>query len=384
MKPPERRPLLLSPPTITEADAEAVHEGLRGGWAAPAGPLLAEFEQSVASAIGVAHAVALTSGTAALELGLRALNVTAGDWVIVPALSFAAPAFAAAHIGARLAFVDVDRDTWTMDSSALVMTIREIHAMGGRVGAIIPVDLYGNPADYEKLLPLAQEFRIPLLEDAAEALGARHSLGMAGSFGAAAVISFNGNKIVTTAGGGMLLSEDPQLIDRVRYWSQQSRTPAPWYEHEEIGYNLRLSSVLASLGSSQVARLDDLVERRRSIRDWYRKYLGTEASLSILDDPTYASGNAWLTVVRFDSRTHPDAATCVRECLSEQLVESRPVFKPLHLQPVFESSMCLAARNSEAIFQESLCLPSGAELRESDVEWISDMVLSALRDTRRT
>ena len=382
VEPQERRPILLSPPSIVPDDLEAVQQGMQSGWAAPAGPLVAKFEADVSRIVGVPHAVALSSGTAALQLGLKGVGVRAGDWVILPTLSFAAPAFAAAYESAQVAFVDVTPDTWTMDPNLVEDAVARIQQLGGRVGAILPVDAYGNPADYDQLLEIAHSRSIPLFEDAAEALGSVHDHGPAGTFGAAAAISFNGNKIVTTGGGGMLVSHDSDLIDRVRYWSQQSRSTAPWYEHEEIGYNLRLSSILASFGISQVSRLTAFVQSRRTIRNWYEKHLSGDGAITFLQDPPWGKGNAWLTVARFDSDVYPDAVTRVREKLDGHRVESRPVFKPLHLQPVFHSSLTVQRGISEGIFRESLCLPSGSDLSEADVEWISTIVKSALRECR--
>lgn len=380
MEPGDHDRILLSPPLVTDDDVAEVCRGLQSGWAAPAGPILTEFESAIASIVGVSHAVALSSGSTALQLGLNALGVRPGDRVLVPTLTFAAPAFAAVHVGARPVFVDVCSTYGLMDPELLEIAIREIVAQGERVGAIIPVDTFGNPADYSSLLAIADTYGIPVLEDAAEALGAQHELGAAGSIGNAAVISFNGNKIITTAGGGMLVSDDSELIAKVRYWSQQSRSSAPWYEHEEIGYNFRMSSTLASLGLSQSRRLQAIVRHRQQVRSWYRHYLNPDQSIRFLEDPTWGVGNSWLTVVRFDAETQPHTSRRVREFLDHRGIETRPAFKPMHLQPVFLNEPAFVNGNAECFFNEALCMPSGEALQESDVERISELVLACLAD----
>jgi dTDP-4-amino-4,6-dideoxygalactose transaminase len=241
------------------------------------------------------------------------------------------------------------------------------------------VDLYGTPADYSALLPVLEEHGVPVLEDAAEGLGASHQGTMLGTFGRMGVLSFNGNKLITTSSGGMLVTDDDDAAERARFWSTQSREPLPWYEHEEIGYNYRLSNLLAALGRSQLRRVDDEVERRRSIREWYRTRLEALTGVKVQRDPPWGRSNAWLTVVRFDPREHPDAVTRVRERLAAQEIEARPVWKPMHQQPVFRSTMMFLNGTADSLFSDGLCLPSGTAMDEEDVDRVSRLVVECLR-----
>src|SRR6266536_1731570 len=260
----------LSAPDVGEFEAKYVAEAARSGWAAPAGPDLAAFEAEVAARVGVAHGVALSSGTAALHLGLLALGIGAGDVVLTATMTFVATTNAIVYTGAEPFFVDSERETGNIDVALLASAASDLRAAGRRIGALVPVDLLGKCADMAALTALADELAVPLLVDAAESMGATFAGQQAGSFGDASVLSFNGNKIMTTAGGGMLLTDDRDLADRVRYLATQARRPAVHYEHTEVGYNYRLSNVLAALGRAQLARLDTMLERRRAIRAVYR------------------------------------------------------------------------------------------------------------------
>ncbi len=359
-------------------DVASVSQALLSGWLAPTGPDLAAFETEVAAHLGVAHAVGLSSGTAALHLGLKYLGVGPGDSVIVPTATFAAPAFAVDYLGAQPVFVDIDSASWNMDAEQVGLAITEVRARGGRVAAIVPVDLYGATANYPVLDALAQAEGIPLFEDAAEALGADCADRPAGSFGVGAALSFNGNKIITTAGGGMVVTDDAQLADKVRFWATQSRADAPWYEHHEVGFNVRMSNILAALGRAQLPRLDSVVVKRRMIREWYRERLCVTTGVRVQGDPPWGRSNGWLTVAAFSSITHPHASTTIRLALEQGNIESRPTFKPMHQQPLYRSAPAYLTGVADQLFREGLCLPSGTELREEDVDRICGIVNECL------
>ncbi len=368
----------LSPPSVSEHDVASVSQALLSGWLAPIGPDLVAFETEVAAYLGVNHAVGLSSGTAALHLGLKYLGVGPGDCVIVPTATFAAPAFAAEYLGAQPVFVDIDPDSWNMDAEQVCRAITDVRAKGGRVAAIVPVDLYGATANYPVLQALAQLEGIPVFADAAEALGADCGGRPAGSFGVGAALSFNGNKIITTAGGGMVVTDDAQLADKVRFWATQSRADTPWYEHHEIGFNVRMSNILAALGRAQLPRLDAVVEKRRTIREWYRERLCVTTGVHVQGDPPWGRGNGWLTVAAFSATAHPDAPTTIRLALEREDIESRPTFKPMHQQPVYESAPAYLTGVADQLFREGLCLPSGTDLQEEDVERICGIVNECL------
>lgn len=378
MTPEDRSRILLSPPVVTRSDIDAVVAAMSSGWLAPVGPDLQAFEEEIAQAVGVSHAVGLSSGTAAIHLGLKYMGVRPGDYVLVPTVTFGATAFAVTYLGAEPVFIDVD-ESWNMDPALVGGAISSLRASGRRVSAAIPVDLYGTLANYPALIPILAEAEVPLLEDAAEAVGTTCTGGNAGSFGQAGVLSFNGNKLITTSGGGMLVTDDEELARKVRFWATQSREDVPWYEHEEIGYNYRLSNILAALGRSQLRRVAAEVAKRRQIREWYRDRLETREGVLVQSDPRWGGSNAWLSVVRFDPRIHPGTSTRVRSLLDSHKVESRPVWKPLHLQPVFAGATSFLTGSAEQLFRDGLCLPSGTAMAEEDVDRVSNIVLEALQ-----
>ncbi len=375
----DRARMYLSPPSVTELEVEAATAAIRSGWVAPLGPQVDSFEAEVCAFTGMPHAVALSSGTAAIHLGLQALGVKPGDDVLVPTLTFGATAFAVTYTGARPVFLDVEETSWNLDPELLATVLDDRSARGNLPAAIIPVDLFGRTSDYAAIMRIATAHGVPVLEDAAEALGSSHGDRAAGSFGRAGTFSFNGNKIMTTGGGGMLVSDDPDLVSRVRFWATQSREPFPWYEHEEIGYNYRLSSVLAAIGRAQLARLPTMIERRRAIRARYAERLAALEGIAIVMDPPWGAGNAWLTNARFDLTLHLDAPNRVREELERSNIESRPVWKPMHQQPVFAGAESHLTGAADRIFADGLCLPSGVDMTDEDVDLVSDLVLGALQ-----
>lgn len=345
---------------------------------APTGPSLVDFEEACAEYVGRQFAVGLSSGTAALHLGLKYLGVDEGSYVLVPSVTFAATAFAVTYLGARPFVLDVEDEYGTLDPDLIVRAHGEVQAMGGRVAAAVPVDLYGSPVNYGRVLESCDSLGIPVLEDAAEGLGATFEDTKLGGIGAASVLSFNGNKILTTSGGGMLLTDDEHFAIAVRKWATQSREPVVWYEHEEIGFNYRLSNILAALGVSQLARIDETVEHRRQIREWYREGLGDLEGVSVLEDPPWGRSNAWLTVARFDENVRPGAPERVRLRLEEDNIESRPVWKPMHQQPVFADAPTLLTGVSDRLFREGLCLPSGPVMNRALVSRVCGLIRDVL------
>ncbi len=371
----------LSPPDVGALEEEFVLAALRSGWAAPAGPDLEAFEREVAGRVGVGHALAVSSGTAALHLALIALGVRAGQPVVVPTLTFAATANAVMYQGAEPVFVDCDPATGNLDPELLDRALRQLTARGARVAAVLPVDLFGACADYPRLLEVCEQHAVPLVADAAEAMGATLRGAAAGSFGRAAAFSFNGNKIMTTSGGGMLVSDDADLIAYCRYLSTQARQPVAHYEHLEIGYNYRLSNVLAALGRAQLRRLDEMMSRRRRLRDLYAKLFGGRDGVRLLgaDDP---GANCWLTTVVVEPEWAGWSAAELSAYLADRGIESRPVWKPMHLQPVFARARSVLTGAAERLFSTGLTLPSGSALSDLQVDRVLSTVASFLDGDR--
>jgi dTDP-4-amino-4,6-dideoxygalactose transaminase len=370
--------LFLSPPFVGESERLAVDSALSSGWVAPIGPEIDAFETDLAAQAGRSHAVALSSGTAAIHLGLLALGVSEGDEVLVPTMTFGASAFAVVHAGARPVFLDVEEQSWNLDPNLLESTLKAKAAKGHLPAAVIPVDVFGRTCDYDSIMRICGEFQVPVLVDSAESLGALHGNSPAGSMGNAAVFSFNGNKIITTSGGGALVTNDPEIARKVRHWSTQSREPFPWYEHEEIGYNFRMSNILAALGRAQLSRLQEIIARRRGFRDRYAAALEAVPGITVMGDPPWGTWNGWLTTVLFDLSVHPNAPTLIREALEALDIESRPVWKPMHQQPVFKDSQSALTGVADRLFAEGLCLPSGTAMTESDVDRVLGVMLETL------
>ncbi|MET4050808.1 dTDP-4-amino-4,6-dideoxygalactose transaminase [Frigoribacterium sp. PvP054] len=366
--------IYMSSPDVGELEEQAVLNAMRGGWIAPLGPDVDGFERDVAARVGVDHGVALSSGTAALHVALVAWGVGPGDVVPTSTMTFAATANAIAYTGATPYFVDCDPETGNMDPGLLGEVLAELQAEGARVPVVVPVDLLGKAVDYTSILELADEHGSRVLSDAAESLGATHVGRAAGSFGDASVVSFNGNKIMTTSGGGMLLTDDGDLATRVRYLSTQARQPVTHYEHTEIGYNYRLSNLLAALGRAQLSRLDDMIARRRDVRDRYRAFFADVDGIELFGATGDEGDNCWLTSILVDETTTGYSTTEISRVLAEDQIESRPLWKPMHLQPVFEGARQRTTGASENLFRRGLTLPSGSALTEAEI----DRVLAAL------
>lgn len=349
------------------SEQDFVRQAFESNYIAPVGPQLTQFEQAMCELTGFAHCVAVTSGTAAIHLALRLLGVGRGDVVIASTLTFIGSVTPATFLGAELHFVDASPDSWNMDPALLARAIDTVEASGKRVGAVVPTDLYGQCADYDALRAICEPRGIPLLIDAAESVGARYKDRHAGYGGDAAVYSFNGNKIITTSGGGLLASDNGEFIAEARRLSQQARDDAPHYEHTTIGYNYRMSNVLAGIGLGQLSMLDTFVARRREIFHWYEKELGVVPGIAFMPEAEYGKTNRWLSVILFDAEEFGATPEDVRLALEAENIESRPVWKPMHMQPVFAGVACTGGDVSEKMFATGLCLPSGTAMTEDDL-----------------
>lgn len=376
--------IYLSKADVTPLEEHYVLRALQSGWVAPLGPDVDAFEAELAERVGVKHALALASGTAALHLALIHLGAGPGTTVIVPSLTFAATANAGAYTGAELFFVDSNPVDGNVDPALLIDAVDMLQNQGKCVAAVITVDLFGRPCDYQAIEANLGQKRIPLIEDAAEALGSTVGPRAAGSFGTGAALSFNGNKIMTTSGGGMLLSDETQLIEHARKLSTQAREPVPWYEHEEIGYNYRLSNISAALGRGQLVRLDEMIARRQEIHDIYRRTLGALDGISFLgesDTRPDVRANNWLTVALLSDDMIVSAHTVIK-VLNRNGIEARHVWKPMHLQPIFARNPALVNGTAERIFRQGIALPSGSGLSNREVLRVCEAFWDAVESAR--
>ena len=367
-----KKKIFLSAPDVGIAEEESLLRAVRSGWVAPLGPEVDAFESEIADFVGAKHAVALNSGTAALHLALRAFGIGAGDSVITSTMTFVATANSISYTGAKPLFVDSLADG-TIDSSLVEEVILEEEKGGRRVSAILPVDVYGRAANYSKLLPIAAAHGIPIITDSAEALGARHQNSGCGSIGESSILSFNGNKIMTTSGGGMFLTPNRELADYVRYLSSQARQPVAHYEHLEIGYNYRMSNILAALGRAQLERLPSMISRRREIRKAYQEFFSAVDGVDLLHKDSLQD-NCWLTAIVVDNRVTGWSPRELMAHLQEFQIESRPLWKPMHLQPLYKELPMRGGEISQTLFERGLILPSGSGMSDSDI----GMILEAL------
>lgn len=349
-------------------------DAIRSGWVAPIGPDVDSFEREVADRLGMEHAVALSSGTAALHLVLVAWGVGPGDFVPTATLTFAATANAIAYTGATPVFVDCVPSTGNIDPDLLDETIQRLRDEGKKVPAIVPVDILGKCANYDAIAAIAAKHGLKILSDSAESMGARSGDTLAGSFGDAAVLSFNGNKIMTTSGGGMVLTHDADLANRLRFLSAQAREPAVHYEHREIGYNYRLSNLLAGLGRAQLARLDKMLDRRRALRETYASLFDSVPGVEIFQRQGDDEDNCWLTAILVDNNVTGWSTEQLRKALEAADIESRPLWKPLHLQPAFAGSPQNITGAAESLFDSGLSLPSGSSLSGDDITRVTTTI----------
>ncbi len=366
--------LFLSPPHMGGREQELVRQAFESNYIAPLGPMVDAFEKEFAEVVGIPHCLALSSGTSATHLALRHLGVGPGDEVMASTLTFIGSVTPVTFEGATPVFIDCDEGSWNMDPALLERAVEDAASRGRTPKAVIPTDLYGQPCDLSRIQAVCARRGIPVICDSAEAVGARRDGRHAGADAWAAVFSFNGNKIITTSGGGMLASGDRALIDHARKLSQQARDPAPWYEHTEIGFNYRMSNILAAIGRGQLEVLAERVRRRREIFEGYRRRLGDLAGISFMPEPAGCRSNRWLTVILIDPAPFGADTHAVREALEAENIEARPLWKPMHLQPVFQDRTFWRDREavSERLFAQGLCLPSGTAMTEADLDRVCD------------
>ncbi len=369
--------IYLSAPDVGALEEEFLLDAVRSGWVAPLGPHVSAFEAELSDWSDTTHAVALSSGTAALHLALLATGVGPGQTVIVPTMTFAATANAVHYTGARPFFVDCQLSDGNLDVALLDDVLTRLIAAGHDVGAVIPVDLLGVCADYGALLPVCAEHGVPVIEDAAESLGASWHGRPAGSFGRAGVFSFNGNKIMTTSGGGMLVSNDADLVERCRYLATQARQPVVHYEHTDIGFNYRLSNLLAAVGRAQLRRLAEMIERRRQLRDRYAKLFTRATGVRLLGDDDQES-NCWLTAIVVDPDEAGWCAADLAKALGTQDIETRPLWKPMHRQPVHADAGAAITGAADALFARGLTLPSGSSLSATQIDLVAETIVAFL------
>lgn len=364
----------LSPPHMSGLERGFIDEAFETNWIAPVGPNIDAFEQEFADAVGAPHALALSSGTAGLHLSLILAGVGAGDEVMVSTFTFAASVNVIVYQGARPVFIDSERESWNMDPTLLSEALEERARTGRLPKAVLLVHLYGQSADIDPIRTACDRHGVTLIEDAAESLGATYKGRSPGTFGLAGVFSFNGNKILTTSGGGMLVSADANFIKRARKLATQAREDAPHYQHGEIGYNYRLSNVLAGIGRGQLPVLEDRVLARRRNFEFYRTALESLPGISFMPEPEWGRSTRWLTCLTIDSDLFGTDREAVRLALEAENIEARPLWKPMHLQPVFEQYETINGAISERLFRDGLCLPSGSALTEDELTRVCDAV----------
>lgn len=361
------RRIYLSPPHMSGREQKYIDEAFHQNWIAPLGPNVDAFEKTVAAYCGVKDAAALSSGTAAIHLALIALDVKHGDEVICSSFTFSGTVNPVSYLGATPVFVDSEELTWNMDPELLEEAVKDRIGKGKQVKAIIPVHLYGMPANMEKIMAISRKYGIPVVEDAAEALGSRYQDKPAGSFGRIGILSFNGNKILNTSGGGMLLSDDAELTRRTRFLATQARDQAPYYLHSQIGYNYRMSNILAGVGRGQMEVIEERVRQKRDNFFFYREHLEQVEGVSILTEPgdDYFS-NFWLTTILMDPELSGITNSQLMKELEKHNIESRHLWNPMHLQPVFSNCPAYVNGTSERLFRQGLCLPSGSNMSDED------------------
>ncbi|PMB24245.1 DegT/DnrJ/EryC1/StrS family aminotransferase [Fischerella thermalis] len=376
-------PILLSTPHMSDRELEFVKQAFDTNWIAPVGPHIDAFEQEFCQVTGAGHAAAVSSGTAAIHLALRLIGVERGDEVFCSTLTFAATANPIVYQGAKPVFIDSDRTSWNMNPDLLREALEQRDRLGKLPKAVVLVHLYGQSADIEPILETCNQYGVPLIEDAAEALGATYKGRSPGTFGKIGIYSFNGNKIITTSGGGMLVSNEPELVAKARFLATQARDPAPHYQHSEIGYNYRLSNVLAGIGRGQLRVLNERVAARRRNFEIYASALGNLPGIEFMPEAEFGCATRWLTCLTIDPEAFGADREQVRLALAAQQIESRPVWKPLHIQPVFAECECFGGAVAEDLFAHGLCLPSGSNLTDEDLDRVIDGIKSVHNQTQK-
>jgi len=371
--------VFLSPPHLAGTEEELIRQALASNYVAPAGPQLDRFETAFSEYIG-APCIAIASGTAALHLALRYLGVGSGDEVWAATLTFIGSVAPVVYQGATPVFLDCEAASWTLDPELLSEALRNAARRGRRPKAVIPTDLYGQTCDMDAIAAVCSDYGVPVISDSAEAVGALYKGRPAGSGGWAAAYSFNGNKIITTSGGGVLASHDVKLIASARKLATQAREPAPHYEHLEVGYNYRLSNISAAIGCAQLQVLEERVARRRAIFERYRAVLGDLPGITFMPELDHGGSRAtrWLTVILIDPMMTGVDREGVRLALEREAIEARPVWKPMHLQPVFRHAPHIGGTVAETLFETGLCLPSGSGMSDAEVDRVAEVVRRCL------
>jgi len=374
-------------------ELEFIHEAFASNYIAPVGPMVDAFEKEFAEKIGVSHTLALSSGTAAIHLALHNLGIGPGDEVFASTLTFIGSVSPITYLGATPVFIDSDMETWNMSPDLLEKDLLSCAEKKKMPKAVLPTDLYGQCADLDRIIEICSTHNIPVIVDSAEALGARYKGRHAGTGAKAAIFSFNGNKIITTSGGGMLVSDDKDFIEHARFLSTQARDLYPHYEHSEIGYNYRMSNIVAAIGRGQLRILDERVKAKRAIFAYYQKELADIPGIKFMPEVSYGRCTRWLTVILVEPGEFGSDRDVIRMALEEENIEARPVWKPMHLQPVFNSKLkseksenkqdpqkkyfarAVGGSVAEELFNKGLCLPSGTALRKKDLDRIISVIL---------
>ncbi|MCC7073421.1 MAG: aminotransferase class I/II-fold pyridoxal phosphate-dependent enzyme [Deltaproteobacteria bacterium] len=369
----------LSSPHMSGAEQGLIRQAFDENWVAPLGPHVDAFERELAHYVGVGHAAALSAGTAAIHLALRLLGVDRDDEVLCSSLTFSASANPIVYQGAAPVFIDAEPSTWNMDPALLAEELEACAKRGKLPKAAIVVDLYGQSADWEPIRTACARHDVPIIEDAAEALGADYRGKKCGTFGKLGIFSFNGNKIITTSGGGMLVSDDQSLVERARFLATQARDPAPHYEHSAIGFNYRLSNICAAIGRAQLGVLDERVAARRAIFQRYREGLADLPGIAFMPEAPWGRSTRWLTCILVDEAAFGASREDIRLALAAQDIEARPVWKPMHQQPVFRGCRVRGGAVSAGLFERGLCLPSGSNLSVDDQARVIDVVRTISR-----
>ncbi len=368
--------IFLSPPHMSGREIEYVKEAFESNYIAPLGPQVDAFEKEFCDKVGAKYALALSSGTAAIHLALRGIGVKNDDSVLASTLTFIGSVSPIVFQGATPVFIDSDVKGWNLDPDLLSDELKRCSKTNTLPKVVIVTDLYGQCADYDRISEICNKYEVPVILDSAEALGASYKGRSAGSGTKAAIYSFNGNKIITTSGGGMLVSDDKYFIDYARKLSQQAREDFPHYEHIEIGYNYRMSNIVAGIGRGQLEILDERVERKRAIFEYYKNALDEIRGIEFMPEAEYGHSNRWLTVILIDSEEFGATSEEVRLMLENENIESRPIWKPMHLQPVFKDCKIVGGDVAEDLFKRGLCLPSGTDLKAEDIDRIITIVVS--------
>ncbi|MBL3822347.1 aminotransferase class I/II-fold pyridoxal phosphate-dependent enzyme [Bacillus sp. BSL6] len=374
--------IYLSSPHMSGNEQKYIKDAFDSNWIAPLGPNVDEFERELASFVGVKGGAAVSSGTAAIHLALRLLDVQKGDTVFCSSFTFVASANPIVYLGAEPVFIDSEPETWNMSPQALAFALHDANKAGKLPKAVILVHLYGQSAKVDEILSLCNQYDVPIIEDAAESLGSTYKGKASGTFGRFGIYSFNGNKIITTSGGGMLVSDDVEALEKARFLATQAKDPAPHYEHSKVGYNYRMSNILAGIGRGQLEVLEDRVRARRSVYKRYYKELSLIPGFYFMPELENTRSNRWLTTLTIDEKESAISSGKLLRTLAEENIEARPMWKPLHLQPLFKGKKYYPhSKNedmSQYLFQSGICLPSGSNMLEEDQQRVIQGILKAV------